>query len=100
MLFLLDTTGSMGDELSQLTANIATIADNVAAMAPDADLRFGMTLYRDDVDSFTTATYDLTGDIDAFPKRCRPKQYGMWRSTKPIDQGRTRRIALDQARVR
>ncbi|MGE0731938.1 MAG: VWA domain-containing protein [Acidimicrobiia bacterium] len=66
VLFLLDATGSMGDEIGQLTANIATIAENVAVMAPDAELRFGMTLYRDDVDTFTTATYRFTSDLDAF----------------------------------
>lgn len=66
VLFLLDATGSMGDEIGRLTDNIATIAGQVDALAPDADVRFGMTLYRDDVDQFTTATYDLTGDIDAF----------------------------------
>ncbi len=66
VLFLLDATGSMGDEIDQLTANIATVAGNVQAMAPDADLRFGMTLYRDDQDSFVTATYDFTDDVAAF----------------------------------
>lgn len=66
VLFLLDATGSMGDEIGQLTDNIATIAGQVDALAPQADIRFGMTLYRDDVDEFTTATYDLTDDVEAF----------------------------------
>lgn len=66
VLFLLDATGSMGDEIDQLKANIATIAADVSDAAPDADVRFGMTLYRDVGDAFVTATYDFTGDVAAF----------------------------------
>lgn len=64
--FLLDATGSMGDEIDRLTSTIDTVAGRLAALDGEPDLRFGMTLYRDEGDEFVTSTYDLTDDLGAF----------------------------------
>lgn len=66
VLFLLDATGSMGDEIDRLKQTIDTVAERVAALDPRPDIRFAMTLYRDAGDLFVTSTYDFTGDVDAF----------------------------------
>ncbi len=66
VLFLLDATGSMGDEIDRLKATIDSVADRVAALEPAPDVRFAMTLYRDEGDAFVTATYDFTGDVAEF----------------------------------
>ena len=66
VLFLLDATGSMGDEIDRLKATIDTVAQRVAALDPAPDVRFAMTLYRDEGDAFVTANYDFTGDIAEF----------------------------------
>jgi hypothetical protein len=67
VMFLLDATGSMGDELDRLTANMATTATKVAdAAGPGAVVRFGLTAFRDEGDAFLTKTFDLTTAHKAF----------------------------------
>jgi hypothetical protein len=66
VLFLIDTTGSMGDEIARLQANVASVAEDVAALPSSGDVRFGMTLYRDRGDEYVTRTFDFTEDVTAF----------------------------------
>ena len=66
VLFLLDATGSMDDEIYQLKITIDEVAQRIHRLPGDVDVRLGMTLYRDEFDSFLTSTFDLTPDIDAF----------------------------------
>lgn len=66
ILFLLDATGSMGDEIDRLKTSIDSVASRIAGFEPTPDVRFAMTLYRDEGDEFVTATYDFTADVDAF----------------------------------
>ena len=66
LLFLLDATGSMADEIHQLKVTIDEVAQRIYRLPGDVDVRLGMTLYRDEFDSFLTATFDLTPDVDAF----------------------------------
>ena len=66
VMFLLDATGSMGDEIDRLKTTIDTVAAQVAAFDSQPDVRFAMTLYRDEGDSFLTSTFDFTSDVSAF----------------------------------
>jgi hypothetical protein len=66
IVFLLDATGSMGDEIDQLTATVDSVAGRIAQLPGSPDVRFGLTVYRDEGDAFVTGTYDLTGDLAAF----------------------------------
>jgi hypothetical protein len=66
VLFLLDATGSMGDEIDQLKTSIDSVAAQVAQLQSQPDVRFGMTLYRDLGDQFVTSTFDFTGDVAEF----------------------------------
>ena len=66
ILFLLDATGSMDDEIDQLKATIAEVSQRIDRLPSQADVRLGMTLYRDEGDEFVTATFDFTRDVDAF----------------------------------
>ena len=66
VLFLLDATGSMGDEIDRLKTTIDTVAAQVKTFESRPDVRFAMTLYRDEGDTFVTKTFDFTGDIDTF----------------------------------
>lgn len=66
VMFLLDATGSMGDEIDQLKASIDTVSERIDAFESNPDVRFGMTLYRDEGDSFVTSTFDFTDDVAAF----------------------------------
>ena len=66
VLFLLDATGSMGDEIDRLKATIDTVAAQVGGFESQPDVRFAMTLYRDQGDAFVTSTFDFTDDIASF----------------------------------
>lgn len=66
VLFLLDATGSMGDEIDRLKTQVDSVAERVAALEGAPDVRFGMTLYRDEGDAFVAATRDFTSDVQAF----------------------------------
>ncbi len=67
VMFLLDATGSMGDELERLTANMASTASKVVATAgAGSRIRFGLTAFKDRGDDYVTRTFDLTGDVGAF----------------------------------
>ena len=46
VLFLLDTTSSMDDEIQQIKSALLSIADQVGSLESNADLRFGMVAYR------------------------------------------------------
>lgn len=64
VLFLFDTTGSMGDEIAQLQNNILVITGKVAEL--DADVRYGLVAYRDRGDDYTTQVYRFTSNISEF----------------------------------
>ncbi len=64
--FVLDVTGSMGDEIDQLKRTVSVVASRIEALPSRPDVRFGMTLYRDEGDTFVTSTFDLTDVIEDF----------------------------------
>ncbi len=66
VLFLIDVTGSMGDEIDRLKQTIDTIAERIDALPAETNLRLAMTVYRDRGDTFVTSTHQFTPDIDAF----------------------------------
>jgi len=66
IVFILDTTGSMGEEIKRLIATIDLIHMNLTALSTKALIRFGMVLYRDKDDKYRTKVVPLTADIDAF----------------------------------
>lgn len=66
VLFLLDATGSMEDEIYQLKITIDEVAQRIHRLPGDVDVRLGMTLYRDEGDEFLTRTFDFTPDIGDF----------------------------------
>ena len=68
VLFLLDATGSMADEIHQLKTTIDEVARRIHRLPGDVDARLGMTLYRDEFDAFLTSTFDFTPDVGAFSR--------------------------------
>lgn len=69
VLFLLDATGSMGDEIRQIQQTIASIAERINAFSPRPDLRFGLVAYRDHGDDYVTRVYDFTSNLSDFQMR-------------------------------
>ena len=72
--FLLDATGSMGDEIDRLKQHVRSVAERIAGRGEAIDVRFGLTAYRDRHDAFVTRTFDLTGDVAAFDAALREVQ--------------------------
>lgn len=66
LVFLIDATGSMGDEIGKLKATLRTIANEVAQLPSRPDLCFGLVAYRDHGDQFLLRSHDLTNDLAAF----------------------------------
>lgn len=64
VVFLLDATGSMGDEIDEVKAKIQEMISQIALGDPAPDVRFGIVAYRDRGDEYITAVYKLTRDID------------------------------------
>ncbi|MCA9976690.1 MAG: VWA domain-containing protein [Anaerolineales bacterium] len=66
VLFLIDATGSMSDEINQLKENIRAIAAQIDALPSKPDVRYGMVTYRDQGDAYVTQVYDFTPDVELF----------------------------------
>lgn len=66
LVFLIDATGSMGDEIAKLKSTLRTIADEVSRLPSHPDTCFGLVAYRDVSDEFIVRRHDFTNDLDAF----------------------------------
>ena len=65
LMLVVDTTGSMGDEIRYLQSELAAIIDGVKARHPQLDLRLGFVFYRDTGDDYVTSTVPLSANIAA-----------------------------------
>jgi Mg-chelatase subunit ChlD len=66
VMFVIDATGSMSDEIEQLKANVASISDQLSKLPTRPDVRFATTVFRDRGDAYVTRTFDFTRDLGAF----------------------------------
>jgi hypothetical protein len=67
VLFLLDATGSMGDEISSIQQTIDSIATRINQFEPHPELRFGLVSYRDRGDAYVTnLDSNFTADVSSF----------------------------------
>src|SRR5262249_49631048 len=69
LAIVLDTTGSMGDELDYLKAEFRGISTAIQKKFPDVQQRFGLVLYRDDGDEYVVRPFDFTSSLGEFHKR-------------------------------
>jgi len=65
VVFVLDTTGSMGGLIEGAKAKIWSIANQMISAKPTPRLRIGLVGYRDRGDEYVTKRFDLSDDIDA-----------------------------------
>lgn len=65
LMLVIDTTGSMGDEIRYLQSELRSIVDALRVRHQQLDIRVGFVFYRDVGDEYVTATVPLSGDIDA-----------------------------------
>ena len=63
LMFIVDTTGSMGDEIGYLKAEIVDVINKVKEYNEDVVIYLGLVFYRDLGDDYVTRMYDFTTDI-------------------------------------
>jgi len=66
VLFLIDTTGSMGDEIERVKQSLLAVTRKLRSLSREFDLRYAAVLYRDVGDEYVTKSHPFTGDIEAF----------------------------------
>src|SRR5437764_14212279 len=65
VVFVLDTTGSMGGLIDAAKQKIWSISNQIAAGQPAPQVKIGLVAYRDRGDEYVTRVYPLTDDLDA-----------------------------------
>jgi hypothetical protein len=65
LAFVVDATGSMGDEMSYLTKEIQGISSEIANRFPQLDTRYSLVVYRDQGDAYVSRTFDFR-DLTTF----------------------------------
>jgi hypothetical protein len=64
VVFVLDTTGSMGGLIEGAKQKIWSIANHIASGQPTPDVKIGLVAYRDIGDAYVTKDFALSGDLD------------------------------------
>ncbi len=64
VVFVLDTTGSMGGLIEGAKQKIWSIASRMASGTPTPRIRVGLVGYRDKTDDYVTKRFDLSEDLD------------------------------------
>lgn len=65
VVFVLDTTGSMGGLIQGAKENIWSIASSMAQAKPTPELHMGLVAFRDRGDDYVTRVVDLSTDLDS-----------------------------------
>lgn len=66
VLFLIDATGSMADEIAKIQSIIFDVSARIDALPEQPNTRYGLVTYRDRGDSFVTRAYEFTPDVRDF----------------------------------
>lgn len=66
LVFLVDATGSMADEIGKLKASLHAITADVARLPSRPDICMALVAYRDRGDAFLLRSHDFTDDVGAF----------------------------------
>jgi hypothetical protein len=96
LMLVVDTTGSMGDEMAYLKSELRAILADLARTHPGLDMRVGLIAYRDLGDDYVTRTFPFTPDLDRLQASLRA-QYADGGGDMPeaMEQALTRAVALD-----
>ncbi len=65
IVFVLDTTGSMGGLIAAAKEKIWSIATTLASSDPAPEIRMGLVAYRDRGDTYVTKVIPLSNDLDS-----------------------------------
>ena len=71
LVFVVDATGSMGDELEWLTRDLNRIVTRATQGLPGIDTRYGLIVYRDIGDEYVVRSYAFTGSAGEMRRELR-----------------------------
>lgn len=96
LMLVVDTTGSMGDEIRYLQAELRSIIAAITARHRDLDIRVGFVFYRDEGDDYVTRSFAFDRDIGAAQGRL-AQQYASGGGDYPeaMDQALIRAVGQD-----
>jgi Mg-chelatase subunit ChlD len=63
VVFAIDSTSSMGDEIEIVKNNIRSIISEISQGQPAPDVRYGIVTYRDRYDEYVTKSWPFTRDV-------------------------------------
>jgi hypothetical protein len=66
LAIVIDTTGSMGDEIRYLEGELLTISTSINELYPGISQRWAYVAYRDYIDDYVTLPRDFSPDVAAF----------------------------------
>lgn len=66
VVFAIDTTGSMGDEIDVVKDRLRQMVADIGAGQPKPDVRFGMVAFKDRGDEYLIRPVHLTRDVNSF----------------------------------
>jgi Mg-chelatase subunit ChlD len=72
--FILDTTGSMAEEIAAVKSTVQKVASSLTS--PNLRVRIGMVAYRDRGDEYVTKTFPMTRDVESFQREVDRVQAG------------------------
>lgn len=64
IMFVVDATGSMGDEINYLKTELRDVVTRAEAQVPAADLRLASVFYRDKGDEYVTRVHPFTRNVN------------------------------------
>ncbi|WP_449468064.1 vWA domain-containing protein [Stenotrophomonas humi] len=66
LVFMVDATGSMGDEIDKLRASLQGIVREIGQLPSNPDICLGLVTYRDRGDAYFVRGWDMTHNVAAF----------------------------------
>ena len=68
LVFMVDATGSMGDEIDKLKSSLQAMVSQISQLPSRPDICLGLVAYRDRVDEFLVKSHDLSNDVPGFQR--------------------------------
>lgn len=68
LVFMVDATGSMADEIDKLRDSLQGIVRDIAKLPSNPDICLGLVTYRDRGDEYFVRGWDLSNNVSAFQK--------------------------------
>lgn len=63
LMFMVDATGSMGDEMNYLKSELVDVVRRIKAQEEQLNVRVGSVFYKDYGDEYVTRNFDFTNDV-------------------------------------